>query len=67
MQETNNDTRDWPELAIGLYDQLTKRKAEITYQFKDMTVGVPSSTSPNADHAHWKLDGDLVIRTRDLD
>ena len=38
--ETPNDkeTRSWPALAIGLYDRLTERKAEITYQFDDVQV-----------------------------
>ena len=27
------DTRNWPDLAIGLYDKLTGRNAEITYEF----------------------------------
>ena len=39
----SDDTRTWPELAIGLYDKLTGRDAEITYEFQNMTVGVPSS------------------------
>jgi len=61
-QETNN----WPELAGSLYDKLTGRGAEITYEFDSMNVHVPSSTSDDARHAHWKLDGVLKIRTQDL-
>lgn len=63
----NEDTNNWPELAIGLYDKLTGRNAEITYDFEDMHVYVPSSTDDDAKHAHWKLQGTLKIRTRDLD
>lgn len=58
-------TTNWPELAIGLYDKLTGRGAEITYHFEDMTVHVPSGTGDNASHAKWKLDGTLKISTRD--
>ena len=61
----SNDTRNWPELAIGLYDKLTGRNAEITYDFDNVRVGVPSSTGDSASHASWKLDGTLRIRTRD--
>ena len=40
------DTRTWPELAIGLYDRLTGRGAEIEYTFDNMELSVPSGTSP---------------------
>ncbi len=59
-------TTTWPELAIGLYDKLTGRNAEITYDFENMEVWVPSGTGDNAVHAKWKLNGVLKIRTRDL-
>lgn len=58
------ETTTWPELAIGLYDKLTGRGAEITYQFENMEVWVPSATDSDR-HAHWKLHGTLRIRTRD--
>jgi hypothetical protein len=60
-------TNTWPELAAGLYDALTGRKAEITYEFQDMEVHVPASTGGgDVEHAHWKLNGTLKIRTQDL-
>ena len=62
-----NDTRNWPELAANLYDKLTGRGAEITYEFEDFELHVPSSTSDNADHAQWKMNGTLKIRTQDRD
>ena len=37
-------TTTWPELAIGLYEKLTERNAEITYEFENMEVSVPSGT-----------------------
>jgi hypothetical protein len=55
----------WPELAIGLYDKLTGRGAEITYDFRDFEVQVPSGTGAAASHALWKVGGTLKIRTRD--
>ena len=58
------ETQTWPELAIGLYDKLTGRGAEITYQFEDFDLYVPSGTA-NRGHAHWKMNGTLKIRTRD--
>ena len=58
-------TTNWPELAIGLYDRLTGRQAEISYEFQNFSVDVPSSTSADAEHAHWKMNGTLRISTQD--
>ncbi len=62
--DTSNPT-NWPDLAVSLYDKLTGRHAEITYEFKDLEIFVPSSASEQAVHAKWKLNGILKIRTRD--
>ena len=58
-------TQTWPELAAALYDKLTGRGAEITYEFEHMSVSVPSGTSDGASHAKWHIDGILKIRARD--
>lgn len=58
-------TTTWPELAIGLYDKLTGRNAEIAYEFENFELHVPSSTDGDASHAKWKMNGTLRIRTRD--
>lgn len=60
-------THSWPELAADLYDKLTGRKAEITYEFSDMQVSIPSGTGDSASHAQWRVNGSLKIRTRDLE
>ena len=60
----NRDTRDWPDLAIGLYDRLTGRDAEISYEFDDFELHVPSSTAADAEQACWKMSGCLRISTR---
>ena len=62
----NEHTTNWPDLAIGLFDQLTGRNAEITYEFVDMHVKIPSGTGPEAEHAEWVLSGTMKIRTSDL-
>jgi hypothetical protein len=59
------DTKNWPDLAIGLYDRLTGRGAEITYEFEDFELLIPSSASADATHAKWRMSGVLKIRTRD--
>jgi hypothetical protein len=65
MEQTATETRNWPDLAIGLYDKLTGRGAEITYEFQSLEVSVPSSASPDAQHATWRVNGTVKVRTRD--
>jgi hypothetical protein len=58
-------TQDWPDLAIGLYDKLTGRGAEISYEMDDLNVQVPSKVGPDAEYTNWKVNGTVRIRTRD--
>ena len=58
-------TTTWPDLAIGLYDRLTGRNAQITYDFDALTVQVPSEVGSDADHARWTVSGTVKIRTQD--
>jgi len=62
----SEETKTWPDLAIGLYDKLTGRNAEITYEFDNLEVMVPDKVGVNVTHTPWKLNGVLKIRTRDL-
>lgn len=64
-EERVDETTTWPELAIGLYDRLTGRGAEITYEFEEMEVDIPSKVGEDADHARWRVDGTLRITTRE--
>lgn len=65
MADTPDDTKTWPELAIGLYDKLTGRGAEITYEFEDFELFVPSAVGGEAEYAQWKMNGTVKIRTKD--
>ena len=65
MAENTVDTRSWPDLAIGLYDRLTGRGAEIEYEFNNLELSVPSAVGAQADHAKWMIKGMVKIRTRD--
>ncbi len=58
-------TDNWPELAIGLYDKLTGRNAEITYELDGVEVDVPNGVGEGARHAPWRVSGTIRIRTRD--
>ncbi len=66
MEQKPPDAQTWPDLAIGLYDKLTGRNAEITYELHALEIAVPSSASTNAQHATWRLNGTLKIRTKDV-
>jgi hypothetical protein len=57
----------WPDLAVSLYDRLTGRNAEISYNFDDMEVGVPSGLGEDSDHASWRLNRTVTITTRERD
>jgi len=59
------DTKNWPDLAIGLFERLTGRNAEISYSFEDFELHVPSSTADDAEHAKWKMNGTIRITTRE--
>jgi len=63
---TAEQTTNWPDLAIGLYERLTGMNAEITYEFENMHIKIPSGTGAKAEHAEWVLSGTLKVRTRDL-
>lgn len=65
MSDSQKETHTWPELAIGLYDKLTGRGAEIHYNFQDLEVFVPASTQPDSAQARWKLNGTVTISTKD--
>lgn len=63
---TAEHTNNWPDLAIGLYERLTGRNAEIAYEFADLHITIPSGTGLETQHAEWVLNGTLKIRTQDL-
>jgi len=63
---SNEQTKNWPDLAIGLYERLTGSNAEISYEFVDMHVKIPSGTGPTAEHAEWVFSGTLKIRTKNM-
>lgn len=64
-QSNEAEANTWPELAIGLYDKLTGRGAEISYEFDNFQVLVPRDASDEAPKARWSVSGTLRVRTRD--
>jgi hypothetical protein len=65
LMEAKQHTTNWPDLAAELYDRLTGRNAQITYDFSDLQIKIPSGTGPEAEHAEWLLNGAVKITTHD--
>ena len=61
----SGQTTTWPDLAAGLFEKLTGRGAEITYEFVNLEVYVPGSMGGGTQHAQWKLNGVVKIRTKE--
>jgi len=64
-EKTKTQQATWPDFAVSLYDKLTGRGAEITYEFDDLDIFIPAKLGEEADHFHWKMNGTLHVRTRD--
>jgi hypothetical protein len=65
MADRGNNTNNFPELFVGMYERLTGKNAEITYAFDDFEVDVPASTDVDSPSAHWKVNGALRISARE--
>lgn len=61
-----NDVLTWPELAEELYDKLTGKNAEITYEFHDLEIFIPAHHSEDAPLARWKVNGTMKISAREV-
>ncbi|MFN2354284.1 MAG: hypothetical protein ABR512_07150 [Desulfopila sp.] len=66
MTQKVQDTNNWPEMFVGLYERLTGNNAEISYSFEDFQIDVPASTAKDAPQAQWKFNGTLRITTREV-
>jgi hypothetical protein len=55
----------WPDVAVILFDLLSGRKAEVTWEFERMEIHVPITTGSNTEYAIWKLNGVLKVRARE--
>ena len=64
MNETP-DKSTWPEFAIVLFDLLSGRKAEITWEFDNLQIFVPIAAGPNPEYAIWKVNGAIKVRARE--
>jgi hypothetical protein len=54
----------WAELMGELFDRLTGKGAEITYNFENLEIDIPKAVGPggqNMGSAKWTINGRLVI------
>jgi hypothetical protein len=65
MSNPTKDHINWADLAIDLYDKLTGRGAEIIYEFSNLEIQIPTSATANPQHATWRINGIVKIRTKD--
>jgi|GEM_PF-109033 len=63
-EKTKTSQATWPDFAVGLYDKLSGRGAQIKYEFDDLNIFIPAKLG-ESDHFHWKLSGILNISTKD--
>lgn len=66
QNQQSPETKTWPDFAVSLYDKLTGRGAQISYEFVNFEVDIPSKMGQGASHAHWRMNGTINIRTSDL-
>ena len=67
-EENMNDRVEkttWPQVAVILFDLLSGRKAEVTWEFERMEIHVPITTGSDTEYAIWKLNGALKVRARE--
>ena len=58
----------WAELMGELFDRLTGKGAEITYNFENLEIDIPKAVGPggqNMGSAKWTINGRLVITAED--
>ena len=55
----------WPDVAVILFDLLSGRKAEVTWEFERMEIHVPITTGDDTEYAIWRLNGILKVRARE--
>ncbi len=64
MADKSSEATNWADLASELYDKLTGKNAEITYEFVNLDLGVPITASQSAEIVTWKFNGILKISTK---
>jgi hypothetical protein len=59
------ETRNWPELVTSVYSAASGGGGSLSIRVQDMDIQVPSRTGPDAEQAHWNIDGTIEFGERE--
>ena len=56
----------WPDVAVTLFDLLSGRKAEVTWEFERMEIHVQITTGINTEYTVWIINCVLKVGVREV-
>ena len=66
-EKSSQQTTQWTNLLTDLFDRLTGKGAEISYNFQELEIDIPRAAGPQGQElgsAKWVVNGRLTIRAR---
>jgi hypothetical protein len=66
-EKSSQRTTQWANLLTDLFDRLTGKGAEISYDFQELEIDIPRAAGPQGQElgsAKWVVNGRLTITAR---
>ena len=66
-EKSSQQTTQWANLLTDLFDRLTGKGAEISYNFQELEIDIPRAAGPQGQElgsAKWIVNGRLTITAR---
>lgn len=66
-EKSGQQTTQWANLLTDLFDRLTGKGAEISYNFESLEIDIPRAAGPQGQElgsAKWVVNGRLTITAR---
>jgi hypothetical protein len=66
-EKSSQQTTQWANLLTDLFDRLTGKGAEISYNFQELEIDIPRAAGPQRQElgsAKWVVNGRLTITAR---
>jgi hypothetical protein len=66
-EKSSQQTTQWANLLTDLFDRLTGKGAEISYNFQELEIDIPRAAGPQGQElgsAKWVVNGRLTITAR---
>ena len=63
-EKSNQQAAQWANLLTDLFDRLTGKGAEVTYNFQNLEIDIPRAAGPQGTElgsAKWVINGRLAI------